>query len=134
MRLGAGPQATGAWPIVSIASVPTRKYPNKEISTLCDRLFCLRCEREVLLCHCAVVRPIATRRWRELSRIVFVENSENRPWSNALSDQFHQNKFHLRSLLSTVRPRLLGSARRAKVACALRRQFAIRCHSQWIAS
>src|SRR5271165_7641297 len=72
---------------------------NKEISTLCDRLFCLRCEREVLLCHCAVVRPIATRRWRELSRIVFVENSENRPWSNALSDQFHQNKFHLRSLL-----------------------------------
>jgi hypothetical protein len=68
---------------------------NKEISTLCDRLFCLRSEWEVLLCHCAVVRPIATWRWRELPRTVFVENPENRPWPNALPDQFHQNKFHL---------------------------------------
>ena len=68
---------------------------NKEISTLCDRLFCLSSEREVLICHCAVIRPIATWRRRELPRIVFVENSENRPWSNALPDQFHQNKLHL---------------------------------------
>ena len=29
---------------------------NKEISTLCDRLFCLHGEWEVLLCHCAVIR------------------------------------------------------------------------------
>src|SRR5271165_1303697 len=68
---------------------------NKEISTLCDRLFCLHSEWEVLLSHCAVIRPIATWRWRELPWIVFVENSENRPRPNALPDQFHQNKFHL---------------------------------------
>jgi hypothetical protein len=68
---------------------------NKEISTLCDRLFCLRSEWEVLLCHYAVIRPIATWRWRELPRVVFVENSENRPRPNALPDQFHQNKFQL---------------------------------------
>jgi len=62
---------------------------NKEISTLCDRLFCLGSEWEVLLSHHAVIRPIATWRWRELPRIIFVENSENRPRPNALPDQFH---------------------------------------------
>ena len=52
---------------------------NKEISTLCDRLFCLGGEWKVLLCHCAVIRPIATWRWRELARIVFVQNPKIDP-------------------------------------------------------
>ena len=73
---------------------------NKEISTLCDRLFCLRSEWEVLLSHCAVIRPIAAWRWRELPWIVIVENSENGPRPDAWPDQFHENKFHLCSLPS----------------------------------